>query len=104
DLPVGTPTSSSKQPARFFLEPTPSTRHPHPAGTARWRELTDTLARDWPGHPEPLDDRDVLQRLETLAAQVAGPSPSIRRQVMEDAPGVILQAFASFQRSRPFNP
>jgi hypothetical protein len=69
-----------------------------------WQELTDAVVRDWPGRPDPLDERALLRRFEELAAQVPGLSPSLRRQVVEDAPGVLLLAFRHFQRSRPFTP
>src|SRR5262245_39238976 len=69
-----------------------------------WQELTDAVARACPGRPAAPDGPCVLGRLEALAAPLAGRSPSLRRQVIDDAPGVIFQAFNSFQRSRPFTP
>jgi hypothetical protein len=69
-----------------------------------WPDLADAVARDWPGHPEPLDDSAVLGRLRQLAAQAASLSPAIRQQVVDDAPGVVLLAFANFRRDLPFNP
>jgi hypothetical protein len=71
--------------------------------TKLWRDLTDAVARDWPGHPDPLDDNAVLRRLHQLAEQVPGQSPAIRRQVIDDAPGIILLAFRTFQPNLPFN-
>jgi hypothetical protein len=70
----------------------------------RWRALSEAVARDWPDRPEPLDDTDVLRRLEFLAGQVARRWPAICRQVIDDAPGVILLAFAGFQAGRRFYP
>jgi hypothetical protein len=69
-----------------------------------WQELTTAVARDWPGRPDPISDSDVLHRLQEIASRVAGQSRSIRRQMIDDAPGVILLAFRKFQRSRPFSP
>lgn len=70
----------------------------------RWRELVEAVARDWPDRPEPLGQADVIGRLEALAGQVAGRSPPVRRQVIDDAPGVIFRAFPRYNRTRRFNP
>jgi hypothetical protein len=46
----------------------------------------------------------VLRRLEKIASQAASCFPSLRQQVIEDAPGVILLAFSRYDGSRPFTP
>jgi hypothetical protein len=70
----------------------------------QWNRLIDAVRRDWCDPPEPLDGQAVLRRLQELATQAARQAPSVRQQVIEDAPGVLLLAFASFRPDRPFSP
>ncbi len=70
----------------------------------RWQELSCAVSRDWPGCPQPLDDRAVVRRLEALAAQVSTRLPTVRRQMIDDASAVLLLAFGKFKQSRPFKP
>jgi hypothetical protein len=69
-----------------------------------WEDLADAVASAWPGRPDPFGAPDVLRRLEQLAAQASREVPTVRRRTVDDAPGVIFEAFARFDRSRPFNP
>jgi hypothetical protein len=70
----------------------------------RWEELTVALARDWPDRPEPLDHSAVIGRLRQLGAQATRRLPAVRLEVIDDAPGVVFQAFARCDRGRRFDP
>src|SRR5204862_4758279 len=74
-------------------------------GEHRWAALVAAVAHAWPDRPAPLHDGRVLGRLGQLAERATRRQlPTIRRDTLDDAPGVILEAFAKFDRTQPFNP
>lgn len=71
----------------------------------RWNALKTAVVLGWSGHPQPLSDSDVVRRLEQLARQATNDQPpQLRSQVVEDAPGKIVEAFRNFDQSQAFNP